>query len=628
MISGAAAKPVMARQRSRAGCYTCRIRKVRCKIDPRGVQASGQPHDCDDCQRLGLECRWHAPEPGEQYVPPPKRRRTVGQRYGRQSDNNNEDSPASSNQPSAGEPKAYRADTPACSLESSSPGLSLPSDQANSVFSQSTNLQLDLFSDLGFDFDLSQGSGPLDLILAGEGLDFIPLPAVDPSTLQWSSDSTSPTVPTRVPPADQRQGSMRPHLAVQTEEDITSGATNLSSPSVSEDNRRLIQHYLQVMKGFAKVDDRSKDANNLFISAFSESLYFPPLFYAILAFSASHLSIEDTSYVDQANTYDRLAQESFEAFKQDHSTQAEGLLSALFVRVKKVHVTAGSVASFLDLMAAAAEIVSTKQGERALEDPSTLARRIILRLAILDARATHYRLGGGALVNSLRRLPALSFIFSDETHSAISPGDLISLLRADIFRMRVAELDMRLHKQMESEFIVPSPIRMDDVKLLYMDVQREIHQWESRMISLGEEPDHITFVDEEVLDSATYGHYTVLSALHSALLYLHIIHPLLSFDREVSVSRILYCQLKVCRDPSRTDSPSSILPSSLFLAGLCTSDPIRRDWVIKLFKEGERWGLYVRKARELLEALVKLQAKGITVDVCSAMDQFTGRFII
>lgn len=497
---------------------------MRCKIDSQGLQASGQPHDCDDCQRLGLECRWHAPAPGEEYAPPPKRRRTVGQRHGRQSDNNNEDSPASSNQPSASEPKAHHADASSCSLKSSSPDLSLPSDQANSLLSQSTSLQLDLFSDLGFDFDLSQEAGPLDLGFAGEGLYFIPLPAIDPSTLQWSSDSTSPTVPTKFPPADQREGSKRPHSTLQTEDDITSRATSLSSPSVSEDNRRLIQHYLQVIKGFAKVDDRSKDANNLFISAFSESLYFPPLFYAILAFSASHLSIEDDSYVDQANTYDRLAQESFESFKQDPSTQAEGLLSALFVRVKKVHVTAGSVASFLDLMAAAAEIVSTKQGERALEDPSALARRIILRLAILDARATYYRLGGGVFVNSLRRLPALSFIFSGESHSAISPGPLISLLRADILRMRVAELDMRLHKQMESEFIMLSPIRMDDVKLLYMDVKREIDQWESQMISLGEELDQITLVDEEVLDSATYGHYTVLSALHSALLYLHMIH--------------------------------------------------------------------------------------------------------
>jgi hypothetical protein len=69
------------------------------------------------------------------------------------------------------------------------------------------------------------------------------------------------------------------------------------------------------------------------------------------------------------------------------------------------------------------------------------------------------------------------------------------------------------------------------------------------------------------------------------------------------------------------------LPSSLFLAGLCTSDPIRRDWVIERFREGERWGVYVRKARELFEEILKMRVMG-DVDVCSAMDQVTGRFII
>lgn len=102
----------------------------------------------------------------------------------------------------------------------------------------------------------------------------------------------------------------------------------------------------------------------------------------------------------------------------------------------------------------------------------------------------------------------------------------------------------------------------------------------------------------------------------------------MSFDPEVSVSKILHYHLKIRHDPSRSCSPSSILPSSLFLAGICTGDAIRRDWIIERFREGEAWGVYIRKARELLQAIVKLRKKGDHPSIRSVMDQVTGRFII
>jgi hypothetical protein len=46
------------------------------------------------------------------------------------------------------------------------------------------------------------------------------------------------------------------------------------------------------------------------------------------------------------------------------------------------------------------------------------------------------------------------------------------------------------------------------------------------------------------------------------------------------------------------------------------------------FRQGEAWGAYVRKARELLQAVVKVRSKGDAVDVRSVMDQVTGRFVI
>lgn len=67
--------------------------------------------------------------------------------------------------------------------------------------------------------------------------------------------------------------------------------------------KHLIQHYLATMTGYAKVDD-SRGANNLYITAFTQSLSFKPLVYAILSFSASHLALENNTYFEKALTYE------------------------------------------------------------------------------------------------------------------------------------------------------------------------------------------------------------------------------------------------------------------------------------------------------------------------------------
>lgn len=100
------------------------------------------------------------------------------------------------------------------------------------------------------------------------------------------------------------------------------------------------------------------------------------------------------------------------------------------------------------------------------------------------------------------------------------------------------------------------------------------------------------------------------------------------FDVNQSISKILQHQLRIQHDPSRANSPPSILPSSMFLAGLSTTDPIHRDWVIKTLREAEPWGVYIKNIRLLLEAIHTLQAGGKRVDVRDAMDQVSGRFLM
>ncbi|PTB36144.1 hypothetical protein M441DRAFT_93267 [Trichoderma asperellum CBS 433.97] len=629
MASLATVDEGVARVRSRAGCHTCRLRKVRCKAHAGTLEdAKEQASICSNCKRLGLKCRWQPPAPGERVSPPPKRRQMIGRRPSRRVNEENSRSSPMPTQPLKDDSTHTldeNDDIPVFK-ELIDRNQTPHSDQSNDVSSQPQSDQFELFSGAPYYFDADLDYQSLELDLSGEGLNLIPLPAVSPSVLQGPNNAQALSFNDGFSLEDAGNS------VWQFEAPLTDGDQSIlqtvkaKGPSVNEGNRQLIQHYLEVMKGYAKVDDRSKDTNNLFISAFSKSLSFPPLFYAILSFSASHLSMETPSYSEQAKVYDRLAHESFNQFAHDNTSTVDGLLSALFVRVKQVHVTAGNIDTFFELIAAAIDIVRSEEVEKALADPSSLIRRIVIRLAILDARASHYGLGGGKLVQHLRNVPAISSIFEEVGQTSII-GDVNTLFRADVFRMHVARLDLRIQDQLRSESATFPPVRIEEIKSLYKSIQQQADLWEVDAVKDRLE-DGEDIVEDEQLSSATYGRFTVLSALHSALLYLYTVYPLMSFDPEVSVSKILHYHLKIRHDPSRSCSPSSILPSSLFLAGICTGDAIRRDWIIERFREGEAWGVYIQKARELLQAIVKLRKNGHHPSIRSVMDEVTGRFII
>ncbi|UKZ48318.1 hypothetical protein TrVGV298_002541 [Trichoderma virens] len=450
----------------------------------------------------------------------------VGRRLSRRANEDNSYSPPlpTQSQKDATIHTLEKNDSLAVFKEQTRPAETPRLDGSNDFSSQPQSDPFELLARTPFYFDATLDYKSLELDLSGEGLDLIPLPAVAPSVLHRPNDAQA-YIMTDGFSLDEVSNDMWPSgtLSADGEEPMLQAA-KVRGPSVNEDNRHLIQHYLEVMKGYAKVDDRSKDTNNLFISAFSKSLSFPPLFYAILSFSASHLSMKSPSYCDQAKVYERLAHESFNQFRHDETSTMDGLLSALFVRVKQVHVTAGSIDTFFQLIAAAIDIVRTEEVEKALADSSSLIRRIVIRLAILDARASHYGLGGGQLVQHLRNTPTVSSIFEGEMRQTSMIGDVNSLLRADSFRMDVAKLDMRIQEQLRNEFATLTPVRTEEIKSLYRSIQHQVDLWEAEPLDDTEEDDMEDIVEEERLSSAAYGRFTVLSALHSALLYLYTVY--------------------------------------------------------------------------------------------------------
>ncbi|KAH8693646.1 hypothetical protein BGW36DRAFT_208713 [Talaromyces proteolyticus] len=581
--------------RSRNGCFTCRTRKVRCiNADQRSIPStSGRGADrfCSNCERLGLECRWSAPEAGEEYTPPPKRRR--------QSVRKNLPPTAATN-----------AVDPDASLAAASSSLSCIEAQQPTLTEADQSLpQLD-FSDPLFGVDLDHW----EMDLPFDSLDFM------------ISVPSSPLAshPTQVNPPS---GDSRPPLEISWNLQSLTGDFRGLSSSITDENRRLIEHYLQALQGYSKLADHPRDSN-LFLSAFSASLSFPPLFYAVLAFSSAHLAMNDPSFTDQAQMYDRMSSEYLEIFRLQQNISIEGLLSAIFVKVKKIHITGGSIEPFLNLMQMAADILSSDQGRQYLRGSPTLGRRIITRLIVLDARAASYRLGGGQFIHCARAISALSDMFPNTVRIDPATDGIMCLLQVSLLRMRVADLDLRIHQQMQSEIISTPPVRTEEVTSLYASLQAHIRAWEVSMKVSVDFENESALPPEGTLDAVGYRDYTVLSALHSTRLYLYFIYPLPICPVHHSVSTVLHCELMIQKDPSRANSPASLLPSSLFLAGLCTSNILYRDWVLRILKQGERWGIYIRKVGDLLGDIVQTRLQGLPVDIRNAMERATGTFVI
>ncbi|KAJ5278835.1 hypothetical protein N7478_004207 [Penicillium angulare] len=457
------------RQRVRTGCYTCKIRKVKCKIEDKDNQESlDEASSCYPCKRLGLECRWTAPLNGEGYNPPPKRRQTIGIR--RERSQINKKSPRASYIEPHGPSQAIESQDDDAVTRTN---VLRSSEQGSASSAQSASFELDTYvdmlGDLPFDLDFDLDIHPVDLSFNGEGLDFAQLPSFNTPFSLPDGDMASETMSRDVPPT--LNNVQTPGKSFPFADEIRTDATvsgDLSSLGVDE--QHLIQHYLATMTGYAKVDDYPRGANNLYTTAFSQSLSFKPLLYAILAFSASHLALEYPKYFEKASKFEQLAHDSFEACKRQVS-EPDSLLSALFVRAKRIHLLAGDISSLHSLIDQAAETALSEKGQKALNDPFSLAQRIVIRLALLDARASCYRLGGGKLIKALRNIPAMSFIFDHDKNVGSTSNALVSLLRADILRMKVGELDLRLRLQTESEDLISSPRqRMLNISLWQLSI--------------------------------------------------------------------------------------------------------------------------------------------------------------
>ena len=395
-----------------------------------------------------------------------------------------------------------------------------------------------------------------DLDLAFDGLDFM-LPVMNSPVVKAplfrTQNGSQPAQTLEV--ADGYTDAQALAISWPQEDGQGESMSDFSLPSTTSEDNRLIQHYLQSLQGYSKVTDHSKDTN-LFLSAFSESLSFAPLFYAILAFSSAHLAMNDDSFNEQVERYGDLSEKCMARFRLQKGSSIEGLLSAIFVLVKKIHITGGSIESFLELMQMASDILMGSEGIQYLESVTPLGRRIIVRLCVLDARAASYRLGGGAFIRYVSTLPALSDLFTNTTQIDYTADGIVCLLQIALLRIRISDLENRIYRQSKSDIVPQDLVRMDEVTALYKLLDSHINMWEISMRKDDSDPHGKLLEAEEVsLDATSYRDCTILSALHSSRIYLHSVFVSISHLNLVQWFSALLATLLITY--SRSHSPTS-----------------------------------------------------------------------
>lgn len=269
----------------------------------------------------------------------------------------------------------------------------------------------------------------------------------------------------------------------------------------------------QTMKSFAKVEDRTRDSDNLYVSAFTRALYLPALFHAILAYSASHLGLTDPTYLEKADVHTTAATDALVQVISGNvaNIDVEGLLSAIFILTKREHMTCGdgSIQRVRSLLDVAGDVITSPRGVVAVGEVGGFARRVTLRLAYVDCRAALFRLGGGGLVGQLRSVPTLRDLF-DSSPAGDGMSGAIALLRSNLFRLRVSDIDQRLHNALTEDVVSSRGVRPDEVARLRSEIEADLLSVD--LHDEGGDP-----------DAVHYNQWVVTASYHADLLYLNYI---------------------------------------------------------------------------------------------------------
>lgn len=403
-----------------------------------------------------------------------------------------------------------------------------------------------------------------------------------------------------------------------------------------EDNG-LIQHYLNVMTGYAKI--RYSGDENLYGQIFSDmALFYAPLYHSVMAWTALHLAQQRSEPDSIQKARDRYSHAvSLMHRDQDVAHHFELSLITIWFALQFELLAASGITPFCRHLEFTADLVDAHRrhqkagGQAAPLGP--IGSRVLVWLAAYDARASWIG-GTGRLLQNLELFSSehdfLSAAFPDVKPTTSGLQETKPCLRLNLELDTAEGRIVHLHRRQ-----VTAPVA------IWAAVQSELLSIQERleddvtMASIVSTLQNPTRSLSGKISMKRFNCLLLLATFYSVVICFHRMLPAVVanslpkklISAESAATRTIRIASTVCR--FRPPSPQNIWPRILFLAGIETTDIVHQDWVIRTLADSEVWGANFGKTRILLEQVIKVQSReGVRVDYLDVMKQTTGLFII
>ncbi|OIW26898.1 hypothetical protein CONLIGDRAFT_647030 [Coniochaeta ligniaria NRRL 30616] len=416
------------------------------------------------------------------------------------------------------------------------------------------------------------------------------------------------------------------------------GSPQQSAVVIGGDDHGLIQHYLNVMTQYTKV--RGPGDENIYTQIFSNmALFYKPLFEAIMSWTGLHLghARREPALIQKAEQR-YLHAVSLIHLDQDVAHHFELSLVTIWFALQFELLAARGIDTFCQHLQFTADLVDAhrlhqKAGGQAIP-LGPIGVRVLIWLGTYDARASWVGRAGRLLQNLELYCADHDFLEAafPDTPSGSRSTELLPFLRLtlelDTVEARIVQLNRRP--------VTPPAAIWAAAQSNLMSIQErlESNATVAPILSwmLGSSRSSIT----TKITTACFNYLLLLAACYSLIISFHRMLPAPAaalglpdklLSAEAASARIVRISSWVCK--LRPPSPQNIWPSILFRVGIETTDLVHQEWAIKQFADAELWGANFGKTRVLLEQVIKRQShEGARVDFLDVMRQTTGLFII
>ncbi|CAK7228329.1 hypothetical protein SCUCBS95973_006843 [Sporothrix curviconia] len=635
------------KKRSKAGCYTCRQRKVRC---------NEQRPACSACLRLHLTCIFPAAVDLEAQAARAARMARTASIV-----------PRRRHPPPPEPPKQARLDLPRSSFSSSSTTSStvlsaattlgslsaLPVDDVCHSSTSGSAVAASEYQQLSSPWWSSLGEGLLDV----NWLECW-VPELDDKFL--SDPSYGVGLGTSIAASDLLQ---QPLPSTDVVPPAPPSPTSTNTPArgrnvtLRPEDRPVLHHFTTTMVRFCILRNCMHDNLYSYI-LLNMGMFHSTLFDAMMAWSALHLAhVQKLSNSSAEARYTR----AYTALIEDlgHGVAPSLLLATAWFLLQYQLILAESVESFCELIDLSAEVARAElqnhDAETAMHRIGPVGSLILVWMSFRDSQAAHLGLGG-RLLGCLKTYPYIYELVNASSVSNEGSGhsspDIVFMEQEQIRKQisghgKASEMQNCMKLSFQNVTVAgqikflgrsngPGPLGNStaweavraNLSLLRQDI--ELDNTEAARAALGVAMGNLAAMP--VVEPIHYNRLLLLAAYYTSVIQYHNNAPAEpSSDSELlPPEQCADRMIRLCQrvEAARPNSPQGIWPTHALIAGTTTRDPIYQAWALHTFEKAEKWGAHIVKARVLLDAVVRKQnATGERADIVEVMRHTTGVFI-